>query len=283
MSKTTLCVFALGYILAPFCQAQNRSEASGIAGLAHVAIRVSDVDREVAFFGKMGFEEAFANSKDGHVTEAYIKVNDRQFIEILPTGGPGKPAGFMDVGFESADLNALNARYIAAGLNAGAVRKGGAGNLIFMLPDADDRDVVFTQYLPGSLQMNDKGQHLGIGRVSEQLLGLDLPVKDVMGAQKFYEMLGFYAEGDGVGVHLSIPADPELWIELHEAGGKDPVHFLFTIADAHRVADELHMAGIKYDRHDKVVFVSDPDGNSFVLMEPVGDSKHRGGTPWRHN
>ena len=60
----------------PCSQAQNKSEAAGLSGLAHVAIRVSDVDREVAFFNKLGYELAFANTKDGKTEEAYIKIKN---------------------------------------------------------------------------------------------------------------------------------------------------------------------------------------------------------------
>lgn len=280
MNRTILAVLAIGCSLGPCCLAQNKAEASGIAGLAHIALRVSDVDREVTFFGKMGFEEAFADTKDGHTTQAFVKINDRQYFEVLAVGGPTQPAGFLNAGYESADLNTLNARYAAAGLNPSAVQKGGAGNLIFLLNDPDGRETAFTQYLPGSRQMNDKGQHLGVRRISEQLLGIEMPVKDMKATQKFYELLGFDAENVGAELRLSIPANPELSIELHPAHAKDEPEFLLAITDAHMAADDLHAAGLKYERRDKVVFVRDPDGNSFVLVEPVEESKHHGGISW---
>ena len=94
------------------------------------AIRVSNVDSEVSFFGKMGFEQAFANTKDGKTTEAYVKINKNDWhvrLRLMPTGAPQRPAGFADAGFESGDLNALNARYAADRTQASTeVRKGGA-------------------------------------------------------------------------------------------------------------------------------------------------------------
>jgi hypothetical protein len=50
-----------------------------LMGLAHVGIRVSDLESARAFYsGVLGFENAFTT------TIAYMKVNDHQFIELLP-------------------------------------------------------------------------------------------------------------------------------------------------------------------------------------------------------
>ena len=266
----------------PGSQAQTKAEAAGLAGLAHIAIRVSDVNSEVAFFSKMGFEQAFANTKDGKTTEAYIKINDLQFIELVPATPPQRPIGFADAGFESGNLEALNARYAAAGLKPTEVHKGGAGNLIFLVDAADGSETVFTQYMPDSRHMQDKGQHLGVQRVSEELVGFDMPVKDLKAAQTFYESLGFDAEKNGAALLLSLPSSPDLRIELYAATAKDQPEFLLSIEDAKRAADELRDAGLKVERHEKLDLVRDPDGNTFVLMEPIADAKHHNVIPFRH-
>ena len=53
-------------------------------GIAHIAMRVKDIATSLAFYEKLGFEQAFAMSKDNVVTQSFIKVNDRQFIELYP-------------------------------------------------------------------------------------------------------------------------------------------------------------------------------------------------------
>ena len=259
----------------PCSQAQNKSEAAGLSGLAHVAIRVSDVDREVAFFNKLGYELAFANTKDGKTEEAYIKINDVQFLEISQASPPQRPAGFADAAFESADLNALDARYAAAGLKPTEVHKGGAGNLIFMVDAPDGSETVLTQYLPGSRQMDDKGKHLGITRISEELIGFELPVKDLAASQAFYESLGFDAEKSGAELWLTLPSFPDLRIELHAARAGDQVRYLFAVADAKQAANVLRDAGLKVDRHEKMDDVADAEGNVFVLVESQASSRHR--------
>ena len=256
--------------------AQNRPELTGIA---HIAFRVSDLDREVSFLGKLGFEEAFSSVVNGHTLAVIVKVNDHQFIEVFPQAQASEPIGLMRVCYEAPDLKALNARYVAEGLHPTPVISSPAGNIVFSLLDTDSRSVEFTQYLPGSRHMQDKGQHLGDRRVSDELLGFEMPVTDLKAAQKFYDQLGFDAESDGAMVHVSLPANPQLRIELHSSRGSNQPQFLFPVADARRTADELHKAGLKVVRDKKLVFARDPDGNSFVLLE-TGEHSPRHLIPW---
>ena len=81
-----------------------------LAGIAHVAIRVSDLTRSRFFYQKLGFEQAFTLTKDGKTTEAFFKVNDHQFIEIYPQQDPSQSIGFMHLCFESTDLAGLHQR-----------------------------------------------------------------------------------------------------------------------------------------------------------------------------
>lgn len=256
--------------------AQNRPELTGIA---HIAFRASDLDREVSFFGKLGFEEAFSSVVNGHTLAVVIKVNDHQFIEVFPQTQPSEPIGLMRICYETPDMKALHDRYLAEGLRPTPVRPSPANNIIFSLLDTDSREVEFTQYLPGSRHMQDKGQHLGDRRVSDELLGFELPVTNLKAAQKFYEQLGFDAESDGAIVRLSLPANAQLRIELHSNRTSSQPQFLFPIDDARRTADELHKAGLKVIRDKKLVFVRDPDGNSFVLLE-TGAHSPRHLIPW---
>ncbi|MGC2300774.1 MAG: VOC family protein [Acidobacteriaceae bacterium] len=81
-----------------------------LSGIAHVAIRVSSLDQARAFFHKLGFDEAFAMDQGGSPTEAFFKVNDRQFIELYPRRDPAAAVGFIHVCFEAADINSLKLR-----------------------------------------------------------------------------------------------------------------------------------------------------------------------------
>jgi catechol 2,3-dioxygenase-like lactoylglutathione lyase family enzyme len=242
-------------------------QGPGITGIAHVAFRVSDLDKEVNFLGKLGFEEAFASTSGAKTMEVFIKINDRQFIELYPQSDPKEPLGWMHVCYESDDLNALDALYASHGLNPSKVVKAGAGNLIFSLKDPEGRVTEFTQYMPGSRHTMDKGQHLGENRISDDLIGFELPVADLAAARQFYTKLGFDAEDAGASIHLSAPNAPGVRIVLHTATPNSEPQMLLPVSDARRAADQLHRVGVKVNRQNKLVFVRDPDGNSFVLLE----------------
>lgn len=261
----------------------TQSTATSPIGIAHIALRVSDVDREVNFLKKLGFEQAFANTENGLTLQAFIKVNDRQFIEVYPSVAAGEapgPLGLMHVCYEVADLKGLNDRYASIGLKPTSYRKAGAGNLLFNLQDPDGRVTEFTQYMPGSRQMDDMGQHLGAMRVSDALTGFEMPVKDMKSAQKFYEAMGFDAVKEGAKLRLSLAPNPDVQIVLNEAHGADRPQFFFSVDDARRAADQLRDAGMDATREKSQVFVRDPEGNVFVLLE-TSEKHARHLVPWK--
>ena len=246
--------------------AQPPAPGSGIIGIAHIAFRVSDLDREIAFLGKLGYEESFALTSGTKTMEVFVKINDRQFIELYPRTDPSQPLGFMHVCFEAGDLNALATYYASTGLKPSPVRKAGAGNLISTMNDAEGRVTEFTQYMPGSKHTLDKGMHLGEHRVSDELLGFELPVKDGAAEKEFYTDLGFESEVVNGNVRLRAPGAPELRIELHPDRPGSMPQFLFPVADAHRAAERLRGSGVAATQNKELVFVNDPDGNKFVFL-----------------
>jgi catechol 2,3-dioxygenase-like lactoylglutathione lyase family enzyme len=250
--------------------AQEQAEtpsAPAITGLAHVAFRVSDLDREINFLGKLGFEEAFTSTSGARTMEVFVKVNDRQFIELYPQSDPPQPLGWMHACYETNGANGLAALFTQRGLKPPPVRRAGAGNLIFALTDPSGRTTEFTQYMPDSRHMLDKGQHLGEHRVSDTLLGFELPVSNLSAERQFYTKLGFDAEDAQGSVHLSAPDADGLRIVLNSTGSKGEPEMLFPVPDARKAAEQLRHAGLKVDREDKLDFVRDPDGNLFVLLE----------------
>ncbi len=254
--------------------AQPPAPDSGIIGIAHIAFRVSDLDREIAFFGKLGYEESFAITDGGKTNEVFIKINDRQFIELYPQTAPSQPIGWMHVCYEVGDLNILYKYYDSMGLKPTPVQKAAAGNLISSVNDPEGRVTEFTQYMPGSRHTLDRGQHLGAGRISTELMGFDLPIREGAAMKEFYTDLGFEAENVNGNVRLTAPAAPDLHIEIRAVTPNSQPEFLFTVPDAHRAADQLKGASLNAIRldKDKILFVPDPDGNAFVFLE-TGESK----------
>ena len=249
--------------------AQPPPPNQGIIGIAHVAFRVSDLDREIVFFGKLGYEEAFTLTY-GKTTEAFIKINDHEFIELYPQTDRSQPLGWMHICYEAGDLNTLQHYYATQGLNPTPVRKGAAGNLISSINDPEHGVTEFTQYLPGSRHALDVGQHLGAGRISTELMGIDLPVRDGAAMKEFYSDLGFQTEDTNGNVRLTAPGAPDLHMELRAPTSGSQPEFLFAVPDAKKAFQAMEYAGVNAQRDGGLVFAKDPDGNLFVFLETSG-------------
>lgn len=129
-----LLVAVLTTLLAIFVHAQaDGTPPPPFNGIAHVAIRVHDLAASVAFYEKLGFEQAFDLRRDNVPSESFIKINDHQFIELYPVTAKDPTVGFLHLCFEGVDLNAIYDDYIGRGLTPTAVRKAGAGNLLFTM------------------------------------------------------------------------------------------------------------------------------------------------------
>jgi catechol 2,3-dioxygenase-like lactoylglutathione lyase family enzyme len=270
MTMRSMGLLALACAVPVILAGQPPRPDAGVTGIAHIAFRVSDVNREIAFLGKLGYEQSFAISNNGRVAEVFVKINDRQFIELYPQTNPPQPLGWMHVCYEVGDLNTLYSFYNSIGLKMLAVRKAGAGNLISAINDPEGRVTEFTQYIPGSKHELDQGQHLGPNRVSNQLMGFDLPVKEGAADKEFYTDLGFEAAVENGNVRLTAPAAPGIHIELRAWHPNAQPQFLFPVSDAQRTEEQLRGAGVNAVRDDKLVFVHDPDENIFVFLELPG-------------
>lgn len=258
--------------LAALCAGSVNSlaQTGQITGIAHVAYRVSDLDKEIAFLQKLGYEESFGfTNAEGKTTEVFVKVNDRQFLEVYPQTDPSQALGWMHVCYETDDINALVATLAARGLKPAPVKKAGAGNLISSFDDPEGRVTELTQYMPGSRHTLDRGKHLGEHRISAELLGFELPVPDLEAARKFYVSgLGFEARDGRNGLRMSLSSVPGLRIELRTAGAGLTPESLFRVADAAAVTQQLQAQGLTAKQDRNRLLVTDPDGNVFAFTAP---------------
>ncbi len=71
----------------------------GFTSVGHVAIRVKDIDRSLAFYsGKLGFSEMFRLHRDnGDLWLIYLRITDSQYLEVFPDA----------VGERAPDRNAI--------------------------------------------------------------------------------------------------------------------------------------------------------------------------------
>jgi catechol 2,3-dioxygenase-like lactoylglutathione lyase family enzyme len=271
MKMRWFLILALAALCAcPFRSIAQAAQTSQITGIAHIAYRASDLDKEVAFLQKLGYEESFGfTNAAGKTTEVFVKVNDRQFIEIYPQTDPSEPLGWMHVCYESGDINALYTALTAHGLKPTEVRKAGAGNLLTTMKDPDDRVTEFTQYMPGSRHTLDKGLHLGEHRISEEMLGFSLPVPDLEAAKKFYVAgMGFEARDGRRGLRMSISSVPDMRIDIRKAAAGASPETIFRVTNTAATMQKMQALGLTVRQDRNRVLVNDPDGNVFAFVAP---------------
>jgi catechol 2,3-dioxygenase-like lactoylglutathione lyase family enzyme len=263
--------------------AAETAEAQSVelAGIAHAAFRVSDLEKTRSFYERLGFEPAFEFSKDGKTSVSYIKVNDQQFIEIYQKLDESQAVGFMHVCFESENIEALRKEYVRRGLDAGEPRKAKAGNLLDAIHDPDGRLIEFTQYMPGSLHFEDRGKHLGEGRVSQRLWRVAMPTAHASEMRNLYGgKLGFIAAGQGVDAVLRLPGKSgEEVAFLAEAGAAagtsapaEP-EIVFEVADIAKTAGELRARGFAVRKAGGEIRVKDPDGVAIGFAKGEGAAR----------
>lgn len=246
-----------------------------IAGIAHVALRVQNLDNAMAFYERLGFVRAFGLSRNGVVYEAFFKINDRQFIELYPTSAKSPDPAFLHLCFEGRDLNALHDFYVQQGLTPISVRKAGAGNLLFTMKGPQTptgpQNMEYTQYMPGSKHTLDIGKDLGPNRVSTRLIGVALAVEDPASAYSFYvDKLHFTPVQGRKPATLKLPGDSGEFVQLVPAAELGTKARVFFAADPAKAAKALHTAGIAFTRHGRELTVQDPDGNEIVLEKSTG-------------
>jgi catechol 2,3-dioxygenase-like lactoylglutathione lyase family enzyme len=279
----------LGATIALACgitSAVAQQPAANLSGIAHVAIRVADLEQSRAFFHKLGFQEAFAMNSGGSPSEAFFKINDRQFIELYPRKGSDGDVGFMHICLEAADINAVHDNYVAHGLKPNAVRRAGAGNLLFTLQGPDEPDapsdlrsqptqnIEYTQYMPGSKHTLDRGQHLGPNRIADTIAGVGIPFSDPQVATDFYEQkLSFTLAGQPLEhgmTALALPGNPNQRIEvLPPSTAKAtalPFRLVFGVSDLRATARKLQDLGLKSEKHRGALVIHDPDGDAMVFV-----------------
>jgi lactoylglutathione lyase len=133
----------------------------GIAGLAHVAIKVTDLERSLAFYvGKLGFSEMLRlNKDDGSVWLVYLRITDDQYLEVFPGAENDRAPGWNANGMNHMclavdDLKALVKEIEAAGIQLLMPLKLAVdGNWQAWIEDPDGNRIELMQMDPQSLQL----------------------------------------------------------------------------------------------------------------------------------
>ena len=147
------------------------NEALPILGIAGITFRVSSLDKARRHYeGLLGLPEAFSLKDDaGRVTSVFFKVNDDQYVEVVPGLTPGGLNRQVRVLIQSFDLNRLREIYAARGLNPTPIVRGPDGNPVFRVLGPENATLDFIQYVPDSMQTRARGKLLDTRRISRHM------------------------------------------------------------------------------------------------------------------
>ncbi len=267
-----------------------------ILGVSHIALFVSDIEKSRAFYKDfLGYGEVFSlNKPDGTLSLTFLKINERQYIELFPQTEPGTDR-LNHISIETDDAEAMRAYLGSKGIKVpDKVPKGRIGNSNFNVKDPDGHTVEIVQYEPAGWSVRDKGKAIGPSRVSPRMMHLGIIVGAVDPAMKFYrDVLGFTEtwRGSSKGTQLS-------WINLKVPDGDDYIEFMLydeipapdKRGSQHHIALEVPSVAASVAALEKNPYRSqyakpmepktginrkrqlnlfDPDGTRIELMEPV--------------
>jgi len=266
-----------------------------IIGLSHIALYVHDMDRARTFYKDfLGFAEPYSlTNKDGTLHLTWIKINDRQTIELFPETEADSDR-LYHVALETDDAVGMRDYLAAHGVKVpDKVGKGKIGNLNYFIKDPDGHTVEIVQYAPDGWTMRTRGKFLPDTRISTNMPHLGILVGDLDAAKKFYEgILGFHEIWRGTRnpkvlswVHEQIPdgkgfLEFMLYSELPAPGQRGKYHHLcleVPNVEKAKAILEQRAARIGYTRPMEIqtginrkrqLNVYDPDGTRVELMEP---------------
>jgi len=272
------------------------AERPPILRIAHIALYVHDLEKAQAFYGDLlGFAQPLRLYKeDGTTRVTAFKVNDRQFIEIIPGFPKDQVDPLSHLALETSDAEQLRVYLSEKGIPVPEkVRKGDDGNLTLSVHDPDGHGVEFIQYLPDSPAMKIRGSYLGAARISDRIAHVGLTISNVMAADRFYkEILGLsevwrveLKDHERALIAMKLPegTDAVDYVTITKKGGSQTLgtlqHLCLQVPDIQKALDILRERPMGKDPHVIQLPVVggnnrwhlnllDPEGNRTELMEP---------------
>jgi len=171
-----------------------------LVGISHIAVRVKDLSAARHFYGDLfGYEEAFTVKKDhtavvqgglppGQVSAVFFKVNNRQYIVVMPETAPDQPR-YVDTAIETDNAEAMRLYLRSIGVAVpDKLERTPTHDLAFHIKDPDGNPYEIMQYTPESLSVQTVGKFLGDQRASKRILHVGISISK-------QETADFYLKG----------------------------------------------------------------------------------------
>ena len=177
MKRSALVLLALAVSLSGQSPARPR-----LLGISQIVVRSHDLNASRHFYGDLlGFEEAFAVKKDNtavvksglpadQVAEIFFKVNNRQYIVVMPESSPSEPR-FVRYAVETDNAEAMRVYLKSLGYAVpAAVHKTPISDIAFDVEDPDGMAIQIVQFTPEGLIVQNVGKFLSPKRLSTRML-----------------------------------------------------------------------------------------------------------------
>ena len=196
-----------------------------ITGVAHAAFYTKDVESARKFYKDfLGYAEPFslmaANGKDLALT--FIKINDRQFVEIFPEKKPGGNRMYH-FAIETTDAESMRKYLASKGVKVPEKTPvGRTGNANYFVADPNGTICEIVQYEPNSMSSATLGKDMPVTRISSRMSHVGFQVPDLDKAISFYcGILGFKEtwRGSRDGKNVS-------WVNLKVPEGNDYIELM---------------------------------------------------------
>lgn len=211
-----------------FAKAQDDTQQRPeITGISHVGYFVTDLPKTLLFWHDLlGFDEYTTLNKPGtdEIRIAFIKINDRQHIELFTDSPPSPPSMMSHLCLSVNNVEQMRAYLRSKGFdvkhgNGGTTR---TGDYAFEIRDPDNTLIEFVQSMPTGIEMQNAGKFMPPTRVSDAIYHVGFLVGNLDKSLAFYEgVLGFHEtwRGSSDGKELS-------WVNLQVPDGKDYIELM---------------------------------------------------------
>ncbi|MDP3071191.1 MAG: VOC family protein [Opitutaceae bacterium] len=205
--------------------AQDAPKRPRITGISHAAFYVSDMAKARAFYEDfLGFQSPFSiPRKDPKEQLVWIKINDRQSVELFPGSEVSPEADRLyHIAIETDDAEGMRVYLQSKGVAVPPKTAiGKIGNKNYFVKDPNGNTVEIVEYLPDGWTMREKGKFMSDRRISTRMSHVGVMVGQLDTSLKFYgDILGFKETWRG-------GAGPKLsWVNLRVPDGEDYVEFM---------------------------------------------------------
>lgn len=196
-----------------------------IKGIAHFALYASDFDNTLDFYKNfLGYSEPYNLSfnNDGKVSLSFIKINDRQLVEVFREKNSSDER-FFHFGLETDDAEGMRKYLKSKGVDVpDNTPKGRIGNLNYFVTDPNGTICEIVEYGKDGTTVKDRGFHLSADRISGRMSHIGFMVPDLDKALEFYcGILGFKEvwRGSSDGKHTT-------WVHIQVPEGTDCIELM---------------------------------------------------------